>query len=129
MPPFTLPPEAGVHSKGTLAGYVSMTVLPQHVSSPEKIEKLAWALLILQAHLQASIKEFKVRHARCGSPAAMHQQAWLHPRSSPVSNQERLEVLATFCSHPPGRPACSHQGHSNVVCLFCKPEWTASLML
>ena len=37
-----------------------MTVLPQHVSNPEKIEKLAWALLTLQAQLQASIKQFKV---------------------------------------------------------------------
>ena len=71
-----------------------MTVLPQHVSNPEKVEKLAWALLTLQAQLQASIKEFKVSHARCGSLAATHQQAWLHPCSSPVSSQERLMALS-----------------------------------
>ena len=58
-----MPPEAGAPPSGTLAGYVSMTVLPQHVSSPQKVEKLAWALLTLQAQLQASIKQFKVSHA------------------------------------------------------------------
>ena len=59
-PPFAVPLGSGAQPSGTLAGYVSMTVLPQHVSTPEKIEKLAWALLTLQAQLQASIKQFKV---------------------------------------------------------------------
>lgn len=62
-PPFVVPQEAGPQPAGTLAGHVSMTVLPQHVSSSEKIEQLAWALLTLQAQLQASIKDFKVSHA------------------------------------------------------------------
>ena len=99
-----MPLEAGTQPRETLAGYVSMTVLPQHVSSPQKIDKLAWALLTLQAQLQASIKEFKVSHARCGSPAAVHQQAWLHPCSSLMSGQRKLGVSTHVYS--PSRQSC-----------------------
>ena len=62
-PPFKVPLDAESYSGSTLAGYVSMTVLPQHVSSRDKIEKLAWVLLTLQAHLRTSIKDFKVGSA------------------------------------------------------------------
>ena len=59
-PAFEIPADVSSPFEGTLAGYVSMTVLPQHVSSRERIEKLAWVLLTLQAQLHTSIKDFKV---------------------------------------------------------------------
>ena len=59
-PPFEIPLEANRKPGSTFAGCVSMTVLPQHVSSPGKIERLAWVLLTLQAQLHTSIKDFKV---------------------------------------------------------------------
>ena len=59
-PPFEMPAEASRQPGSTFAGYVSMTVLPQHVSSLGKIDRLAWVLLTLQAQLHTSIKEFKV---------------------------------------------------------------------
>lgn len=67
-PPIDIPVEASRQKGSTFAGYVSMTVLPQHVGSPGKIDRLAWVLLTLQAQLHASIKDFKVR---CLS-AALH---------------------------------------------------------
>jgi len=59
-PPFEIPLDASRQPGSSFAGYVSMTVLPQHVSSPTKIDKLAWVLLTLQAQLHTSIKDFKV---------------------------------------------------------------------
>ncbi|CAL5224776.1 g7518 [Coccomyxa viridis] len=58
-PPIDIPVEAGKQRGSTFAGYVSMTVLPQHVGSAAKVERLAWVLLTLQAQLHASIKDFK----------------------------------------------------------------------
>lgn len=52
--------EASRQKGGTFAGYVSMTVLPQHVNTSAKVERLAWVLLTLQAQLHTSIKDFKV---------------------------------------------------------------------
>ena len=63
-PPIDIPVEAGTQKGSAFAGYVSMTVLPQHVGSPGKIDRLAWVLLTLQAQLHASIKDFKVPSAR-----------------------------------------------------------------
>lgn len=59
-PPIDIPVEAGKQKGSTFAGYVSMTVLPQHVGSAAKVNRLAWVLLTLQAQLHASIKDFKV---------------------------------------------------------------------
>ncbi len=68
-PAFEIPADLSSPPQGTLAGYVSMAVLPQHVSSRERIEKLAWALLTLQTQLHISIKDFKVasKHLSCAS--------------------------------------------------------------
>ena len=60
-PPIDIPVEPGSQKGSTFAGYVSMTVLPQHVGSPGKIDRLAWVLLTLQAQLHTSIKDFKAR--------------------------------------------------------------------
>ena len=60
-PPFEIPVEASRQEGSIFAGYVSMTVLPQHVSTAAKLERLAWVLLTLQAQLHNSIKDFKVR--------------------------------------------------------------------
>lgn len=67
-PAFEIPADVSSRSEGTLAGYVSMTVLPQHVSSRERIEKLAWVLLTLQAQLHTSIKDFKVGSKHLSHP-------------------------------------------------------------
>ena len=71
-PPFEIPLDASRQPGSSFAGYVSMTVLPQHVSSRTKIDKLAWVLLTLQAQLHTSIKDFKVR--------ALPVQSFLHVR-------------------------------------------------
>ena len=61
-----------------------MTVLPQHVNSPTKIDKLAWVLLTLQAQLHTSIKDFKVR----SSPV----QSFLHVRCCCLIYQRLLPL-------------------------------------
>ena len=67
-PAFESPADVSSRPEGILAGYVSMAVLPQHVSSRERIETLAWVLLTLQAQLHTSIKDFKVGSKHLSHP-------------------------------------------------------------
>ena len=83
-PPFGIPLDASRQPGSSFAGYVSMTVLPQHLSSPTKIDKLAWVLLTLQAQLHTSIKDFKV----CPLP----MQSFLHVRCCCLLHQRLLPL-------------------------------------
>ena len=44
-----------------VGGFLSMTVLPAHVSAPANLDRAAWMLLTLPAHLDLSVKAFKAR--------------------------------------------------------------------
>jgi hypothetical protein len=44
-----------------VGGFLSMAVLPAHVSAPARLDRAAWMLLTLPAHLDFSVKAFKAR--------------------------------------------------------------------
>ena len=57
-------------------GFLSMTVLPHHVSNPDKVDRVAWMLLTLLAHLDFSVKAFKVACLVCSTQSCIKP---LHP--------------------------------------------------
>jgi len=61
VPPFEVQDQAAFSADISTAGYISMVVLPQHVSTPAAVDKLTWAMLSMQNHLQASTTALQVK--------------------------------------------------------------------
>lgn len=53
-------------AKCATAGYLTMTVLPQHVATPERADQLAWTLLTFYAFMAQHATSFKA------SPSSHH---------------------------------------------------------
>jgi hypothetical protein len=78
---------AGWEGAGNVGGYWTMVVLPHHVSTPARLDTMAWALLTLPAHLDAAVKGFKV------------------PAAQPVPALPVPSTVSLFLSSR-GRPQC-----------------------
>ena len=59
--PVQLSPEQLHHLGGFKGSFLSLVLLPSHISSDAKMDEVLWSLLTFYAFLDAHVRSFKVR--------------------------------------------------------------------